>query len=462
MLKGHILICDDEEEILRYLKKLLQAAGLVVTTFNAGEKLLQHMKQAPDNGDLLLQDIRMPDLDGIQVLKQVKELRPRLPVIIMTAYGTIDSAVEAIKLGANDYVTKPFPKEKILTMLESALELELLLKENQALKEELNRPSVPDNIIFKSSRFREIYDLTLQVAESEANILVFGESGTGKELIAGALHDNSPRKGHRFLSINCAALSDTLLESQLFGHVRGAFTGAVTTQKGLLEEADGGTMFLDEIGDMSMAIQAKLLRVLQERDFIPVGATKPKKVDIRFVAATNKDLEREVREGRFREDLYYRLNVINITLPPLRERKEDIEPLARHFVRKYARRMKKEFSGITGDALRLLTDYHWPGNVRELENVIERAVILARGSEITSGTLPLKMAENDPPPRQDDDRIISLEALEREHIQRILNKTGFHKSRTADLLGISRKTLDRKIVEYALEPGRNQADEGLR
>jgi DNA-binding NtrC family response regulator len=462
VLKGTILICDDEEEILRYLKKLLQSSGLSVTTFTRGEQLLRHLEQADGDCDLLLQDIRMPDLDGIQVLKRIKELRPGVPVIIMTAYGTIDSAVEAIKLGAYDYVTKPFPKEKILTVLGKALERELLLKENEALKAELNRPSVPSNIIFTSSKFREVYDLTLQVAESEANILICGESGTGKELIAGALHDNSQRKGRRFLSINCAALSDTLLESQLFGHVRGAFTGAVTTHKGLLEEADGGTMFLDEIGDMSMAIQAKLLRVLQERDFIPVGATKPKKVDIRFVAATNKELEREVREGRFREDLYYRLNVISITIPPLRERKEDIEPLARYFIGKHGRRIKKEFTGIAADALKLLHDYHWPGNIRELENVVERAVILARGKEITSDTLPMRKAENDPPPPPGGDWIISLEELEREHIQIILGKTGFHKSRTAEILGISRKTLDRKIVEYGLEPGRHQVDEGLR
>ncbi|HEY6838997.1 MAG TPA: sigma-54 dependent transcriptional regulator, partial [Geobacteraceae bacterium] len=272
MLKGHILICDDEEEILRYLQKLLQTSGFTVSTFDCGEKLLQRLEAGDASGDLLLQDVRMPGLDGIQVLQRVRKLRPDLPVIVMTAYGTIDAAVEAIKIGAHDYVTKPFPKEKILAVLDMAMERELLKRENRSLKEELHRP-VPDNIVFVSQKFRDIYDLTLRVAESSANILIQGESGTGKELIAGAIHDNSPRKGRRFLSINCAALSDTLLESQLFGHVRGAFTGAVTTQKGLLEEADGGTLFLDEIGDMSMAIQAKLLRVIQERDFIPVGAT---------------------------------------------------------------------------------------------------------------------------------------------------------------------------------------------
>ncbi|HEY6873982.1 MAG TPA: sigma-54 dependent transcriptional regulator [Geobacteraceae bacterium] len=451
MTAEKIFICDDEEGILRYLKKMLEKKGLAVETFNSGGQLLERLTNGGNEAGLLLLDVRMPDMDGIAVLKRVKKLRPELPVVIMTAYGAIDNAVEAIKLGAYDYVSKPFPKEKILGVLENALERELLIKENRALKEELNRPGAPDHIVFKSGRFREIYDLTLRVAASHANILVLGESGTGKELIAGAVHDNSPRKGHRFVSINCAALSDTLLESQLFGHVRGAFTGAVTSQKGLLEEADGGTLFLDEIGDVSQTVQAKLLRVIQERDFIPVGATRPKNVDIRIVAATNKDLEEEVRNGRFREDLYYRLNVITITLPPLRERVEDIEPLASHFMRKYARRMKKEVAGIAADALLLLLDYHWPGNVRELENVMERAVILARQERITADLLPMKPLPRDAAIPQTQTPV-SLEELERAHIQQVLHQTGFHKSRSAELLGISRKTLDRKIAEYGLTP----------
>jgi DNA-binding NtrC family response regulator len=451
MASANILICDDEAGICRYLQKTFAARGLRVETFGNGASLLGRLTGGTqDDADLLLQDVRMPDMDGIQVLKRVKELRPDLPVVIMTAYGTIDAAVEAIKLGAYDYVTKPFPKEKILGVIDNALEREMLRRENQVLKEELNRPGIPEHIVFTSQKFREVYDLTLRVAASSANIMILGESGTGKELIAGTVHDNSIRKGHRFLSLNCAALTDTLLESQLFGHVRGAFTGAVTAQKGLLEEADGGTLFLDEIGDISPAVQAKLLRVIQERDFIPVGATKPKQVDIRFVAATNKDLEKEVREGRFREDLYYRLNVITINLPPLRERKEDIEPLALHFLRKYARRMQKDISGIGEHALQLLVEYQWPGNVRELENVMERSVILARGNLITADVLPVRSADILPTAPAPPPRLVSLETLEREHIERILASTGFHKSRSAELLGISRKTLDRKIVEYGL------------
>ncbi len=450
MLKARILICDDEEGIRRYLQKLLQAKEYEVETFGDGTTLLARLEGGTDgDADMLLQDVRMPDMDGIEVLQRAKKLRPTLPVVVMTAFGTIDSAVDAIKHGAYDYVTKPFPKEKILGVIENALELDLLLKENRVLKEELNRTDTPDNIIFTSDKFRAVYELTLQVAASDANILVLGESGTGKELIAGAVHYNSSRRGKRFLSINCAALSDTLLESQLFGHVRGAFTGAITTQKGLLEEADGGTLFLDEIGDVSAAVQAKLLRVIQERSFIPVGATKPKSVDIRFVAATNKDLEKEVREGRFREDLYYRLNVITIDLPPLRERPEDIEPLAEHFMRKYSRRIRKEIRGFSPEALHEMQSYHWPGNVRELENVMERAVILTRGETITPEVLPIRRKEPAPAPTAEN-RLISLEVIEREHIERVLRQTGFHKSRSAEILGISRKTLDRKIAEYGL------------
>ncbi|WP_129126230.1 sigma-54-dependent transcriptional regulator [Geomonas oryzae] len=451
MTQERILICDDEEGILIYLKKLLQTQGYLVETFNGGAQLLRRLREGdPSDADLILQDVRMPDMDGITVLQEVKKLRPSLPVIIMTAFGTIDAAVEAIKLGAYDYVTKPFPKEKILSVLKNALEKEQLLQENRALKTELGKPILQDAIIFRSAVFQETYDLTLQVAASEANILVLGESGTGKELIAGAIHYNSPRRERRFLSINCAALTETLLESQLFGHVRGAFTGAITHQKGLLEEADGGTLFMDEIGDMSLPIQAKLLRVIQERDFIPVGATRAKSADIRFVAATNKDLEEEVRVGRFREDLYYRLNVINIPLPPLRERKDDIEPLAEHFLKKYSVKMKKEVTGVTPEALMLLCGYDWPGNIRELENVMERAVILARTHLVTPKELPIWRKTPQKAETQLQPQLVSLENMEKAHIERTLAGTGYHKSRSAEILGISRKTLDRKIAEYGI------------
>src|SRR5512133_866883 len=381
-----IFICDDEPDILRYLDKLLQASNYQVETFSRGTDLLTRLEGATAAPcDVILQDVRMPDLDGLQMLDQLCKRWPDIPVVIMTAHGTIDDAINAIKQGAYDYITKPFPKEKLLGTLERLLDHRRLARENRRLREELNLGSnSADAIIFRSAAFREVYDLTLQVAESDANILITGESGTGKELIACALHYNSPRRAAPFVTLNCATLTDNLLESQLFGHLRGAFTGAIVNQKGLLEEADGGTLFLDEIGDVSPAVQAKLLRVIQERDFIPLGSTRSKKVDVRFLAATNKDLQREVSEGRFREDLYYRLNVISIELPPLRARPEDIEPLALHFLRRFAGRMSKAIHGIDHDALAALQSYSWPGNVRELENVMERAVILTAGSSITA------------------------------------------------------------------------------
>ena len=447
-----IFICDDEPEILRYLDKLLQASGYRAETFPRGTDLLMRLETAGGTPcDLILQDVRMPDLDGLQMLDQLCKRWPDIPVVIMTAHGTIDDAINAIKQGAYDYITKPFPKEKLLGMLERLLDHRRLAKENQLLREGMQRGAGgADAIIFRSQTFREVYDLTLQVAESDANILVMGESGTGKELIAGALHRNSPRRDKPFVSLNCAVLSDTLLESQLFGHIRGAFTGAVMNQKGLLEEADGGTLFLDEIGDVSPAVQAKLLRVTQEKDFIVLGSTRTRKVDVRFVAATNKDLMQEVREGRFREDLYYRLNVISINLPPLRERRDDIEPLARHFLKASTRRMKKDVLGIDDDALQALLQYDWPGNVRELENVMERAVILARGGMITIGLLPLGARRDVQPASTGTTPLVALDEIERQHITSILKETGFHKSRAVEILGISRKTLDRKIAEYNL------------
>jgi len=449
---AHICICDDEEGILKYLKKVLK--GHKVETFSRGGDLLARIESAAGaEVDLLLQDLRMPDLDGLQIMKRISQVRPELPVIIMTAFATVDDAVAAIKLGAYDYLTKPFPNEKLLSMVENVLQMRRLSEENRRLREEL---SGGGQIVFASPRFREVYDLALKVAASDANILVLGESGTGKELIAAALHNNSLRQGRQFVSLNCAALTDTLLESQLFGHLRGAFTGAIANQKGMLEEADGGTLFLDEIGDVSPAVQAKLLRVIQERDFIPVGSTRPKKVDVRFVAATNKDLQREVGEGRFREDLYYRLNVITINLPPLRDRPEDIIPLARHFLGRFAARMGKDIRSIEAEAMVLLQGYGWPGNVRELENVMERAVILTPGSAITAAVIPLGVGEKLQPAEGSKGvkpRLVALEEMEKQHIESVLKATGYNKSRTADILGISRRTLDRRIADFGLMEG---------
>jgi two-component system response regulator HydG len=445
-----VYICDDEKDILSFLGKLLKANGYIVEPFHSALSLLERLEgDTPSACDAVLMDVRMPDLDGIQAMKRLKRRSPDIPVIVMTGHGTIDDAVHAIKLGAYDYITKPFPKEKLLGVLDRLFDHTRLARENKELREELHLSSHNGPIVFRSEAFRAVYDLTLQVAASDANILITGESGTGKELIAAAIHHNSPRKGKQLVSINCAALSDTLLESQLFGHMRGAFTGAVMNQKGLLEEADSGTLFLDEIGDVSPAIQAKLLRVIQQKEFIVVGSTKPRTVDVRFVAATNRDLMHEVKEGRFREDLFYRLNVIGIPLPPLRERLEDVEPLARHFLAIYAARMKKRVHSISKEALRALVEYDWPGNVRELENVIERAMILARSDVLTAELLPVGATKKGVPLKQAG-QLVPLDEIEKQHIDSVLRETGFHKSRSAEVLGISRKTLDRKIAEYGL------------
>lgn len=450
---AQICVCDDEIGILKYFKKLLKQHQ--VATFNHGTELLAHLESVAGDGvELVLQDLRMPDLDGIQILQRIKERRPDLPVIIMTAFATVDDAVRAIKLGAYDYVTKPCPSEKLLSMVENVLQMRHLAAENRRLREKLEGKG-SEQIVFASPRFREVYDLTLKVASSDANILILGESGTGKELIASALHHNSLlRRDHPFVSLNCASLSDTLLESQLFGHLRGAFTGAIANQKGMLEEADEGTLFLDEIGDVSPAVQGKLLRVIQEREFIPIGSTHPKKVNVRFVAATNKKLQNEVSDGRFREDLYYRLNVITINLPPLRERPEDVEPLALHFLRRFSERLAKDIHAIDPKALEALLAYNWPGNVRELENVMERAVILtSTGGCITTEVIPLrcgqKIALPTPVPVLQT-QMVAMEEMERQHIEAVLKGNHYNKSRTAEILGISRRTLDRRIADFGL------------
>ncbi len=452
-MAGKIYICDDEEGMLLYLRKTVADWGFEVETCSAPQILLRSLEKAEEEAGVLLLDLRMPEMDGITVLRRVREIRPDLGVIVMTGYGTIDSAVEAIQLGAFDYLTKPFPEERLGTLLERCLERQQLLLENRSLKKDLRNRIAPGTIVFRSALFREVYELALRVAGSDVSVLLSGESGTGKELIAAAIHYASPRAERRFLAVNCAALTESLLESQLFGHLKGAFTGAVQNQKGLLEEADGGILFLDEVGELSPALQAKLLRVLQEGEFIPVGATRAKRVNVRVIAATNKNLEEEIARGRFREDLYYRLNVFSLQLPPLRERPEDIQPLAEHFLSRAAARQGRPFRGFSPGALAALRRYPWPGNVRELRNVIERGIILARSDFITVDDLPLKV--NQPPDGRDaagPGEPVSLREAERLQVARILRRTRWNKSRAARLLDITRRTLDRKIVEYGLSP----------
>lgn len=453
-MERKIYICDDEEGMVRYLRKTVAEWGFEAEPFTSPLSLLTRLEgTGAGEGGVLLLDVRMSEMDGLSVLQRIRALRPDLAVIMMTGYGTIDSAVEAIKHGAFDYLAKPFPEERLATAIRHCLEREELLTENRILKKELQSRGGGGEIVFRSDQFRRVYQLALRVAGSDANALVLGESGTGKELIAGTIHFASPRADRRFLAINCAALTDTLLESQLFGHLRGAFTGAAQAQKGLLEEADGGTLFLDEVGDLSPALQVKLLRVLQEGEFLPVGATRPKRVDVRFIAATNKDLEEEVARGTFREDLFYRLNVISLHLPALRDRPEDVEPLAEYFLARAAVKAGRTLKGISPGALAALQDYRWPGNVRELQNVIERGAILAEGETLTAEDLPLKLHKSSAAADgAGAGEPVTLRDAERIQISRILRRTGWNKSRAARMLDVTRRTLDRKIMEYDLTP----------
>ncbi len=456
-MQHRILICDDEEGMRRYLAKMLSSWGYLPEVFAVPALLLHFIENNPEEGDMLLLDVKMPGMDGIEVLRVLRKKRPDLPVVMMTGHGTIESAVEAMKIGAHDYLAKPFPQEKLAAQVNHCLERRKLLEENASLKNELKKRSGTKTPVFVSERFKQVYDLALRVAATDSSVLISGESGTGKELIASTLHDYSDRADRRFLAINCAALSESLLESQLFGHLKGSFTGALQNQKGFLEEADEGTLFLDEIGDLSLSLQAKLLRVLQEGELIPVGATRPKKVDVRFVAATNKDLGKEVIAGRFREDLFYRLNVIALELPPLRMRPEDVEPLAQHFLDEVSARLSRQIKGFSPEALTLMQGYRWPGNVRELQNVVERGAILTLSDCITSAELPFALenkvekeeltdqSESEFPP-------MSLRKAERLQVIRALRHTDWNKSQASILLGITRKTLDRKIKEYSLTP----------
>ena len=447
-----VYVCDDEEGMLRYLAKSLVEPGYQVKTFSSPLALLQELATTEEEGGVLLLDIRMPELDGLELLARLNREHPELGVVMMTGYGTIDSAVEAIKLGAFDYLTKPFPEERLTAVLARCFERQGLLAENRALKSELRQKLAPERVVFKSPLFGEVFELAQRVGGSDLNVLLLGESGTGKELVAAAIHYAGPRSERRFLALNCAALTETLLESQLFGHRKGSFTGANENRKGLLAEADGGTLLLDEVGELSPALQAKLLRVVQEGEFIPVGATKQQKVDVRFIAATNKDLAAMVAVGSFREDLYYRLNVFSLQLPSLRERPEDIEPLARHFLQRAAIRSGHRVRELAPEALVALGRYDWPGNVRELQNVIERGLVLARGSKLNAADLPLHLTRPTNGEEGGGGEPVTLADAERLQVARTLSRTGWNKSRAARLLDITRSTLDRKISDYNLSP----------
>jgi DNA-binding NtrC family response regulator len=454
-----ILVVEDDTAMREMLREALEDDGFLVETAAGGRQGVERVKKG--GIDLVVSDVKMPDLDGLDMLREIKAVSPSPYVITVTAFGSIDTAIRAVKLGAFDYITKPFEIDQLLLSVEKALAQRELESKVVRLQEEVQRKHSFDNIIGKSAPMQEVFALIRRLSGSSASVLITGESGTGKELVARSIHFNSPRRTRPFVPVNCAAIPDTLLESELFGYKRGAFTDARSDRAGIFLEADGGTIFLDEIAELSPALQAKLLRVLQEREIRPLGAARPERVDVRVLAATNRELEARLRDGSFREDLYYRLNVIQLHLPALRDRAEDILPLAEHFLTASAERSRKQIRGFQEPAKKALLAYLWPGNVRELENAVERAVALAETGTVRVDDLPLGLRERK---TSDQDvlgmalaRGLTLDDLEREYIQRVVQAEGNNKTRAAQRLGLDRKTLYRKLEEYAAEQGRPAA-----
>lgn len=455
---AQILIADDEISIRHSLEKFLKRLNHQVLCAADGEEALALLeKQAVD---LALIDLVMPKVDGLSLIRRMQVIAPDTIAIVLTGFGTITSAVEAMKCGAYHYLTKPFELEDIASIVQTALDHRQLKKENIALKRELHEKYRFENIVGKSEPMQSVFALIEKVSETDSTVLILGESGTGKELVAKAIHYNSPRKEKPLITVNCAAIPEELLESELFGHMKGSFTGAYATTEGKFAAAHQGTIFLDEIGDMSPKLQVKLLRVLQERKFEPVGATQPCEVDVRILAATNQNLEEAVKHGRFREDLFYRLNVIPILIPPLREHPEDIPLLVTHFIGKYARDHQKNISGMTEAAQRVFARYLWPGNVRELENTLERTILLKGKGPIDFKDIPAKI-RGEIPPRQEPSPIHipdtglsfkhALSIFEDSLIIKALQKTGWNKNQAATLLKLNRTTLVEKIKKKGLE-----------
>ncbi len=460
MIEDKILVVDDEQSMREFLDIMLKKEAYKVSLASNGEEVLKYIGK--DIFDLVLLDIRMPKMDGITVLRKIKSTSPETVVIMITAYASADTAIKAMKEGAYDYITKPFKIDEIKLIIKNALEKKHLQKENILLKQVVRDRYVFDNIIGQSPKMLALYDLLEKVAPTKTNVLITGESGTGKELVAKAIHFNSPRKEKPFVTLNCGAIPEALIESELFGHMKGAFTDAIATKKGLFEMADEGTIFLDEISELPLMMQVKLLRVLQNREFKRVGGTEDIHVDVRIIAATNKDLEKAVKEKRFREDLYYRLNVIQIKLPSLRERREDIPVLAAHFLKRYSEELNKNISGISPEALHLFLNYEYPGNVRELQNIIERAVALGTDQELTAHNLRTYLDEQIHTkkgmidldiPNEGIDLEKVVEDLERTLLLKALDKTRGIKKKAAELLHINFRSMRYRLEKYGLNDG---------
>ncbi len=457
--KGRVVVVDDDQEMRSLLEDFLKSEGYQVVTFSAASDALHALTPqgylGPEQGegdiDLIISDIKMPQMDGLEFSSKLQVLRPEIPIVLITAFGSIETAIEAMKKGAFHYVVKPFKLAEMAVNIERALEHRKLQRDNTALRKEVKRAWMMGDVIGKSPGMKEVFDLVTRVSQATANVLVIGESGSGKEIVARAIHQFGPRSNKPFIAINCTAIPETLLESELFGHAKGSFTGAIQRKRGLFEEAEGGTLFLDEIGDMNVALQSKLLRVIQEKKVRPVGDNQAREVNVRIIAATHKDLKAAIKDGRFREDLFYRLSVIPIVVPPLRQRKEDIPLLAEHFLRKYAATNNVRITGFTKRAMSKLVNLRWEGNVRELENVVERAVVLATTTLIDEGDIPS-------PETVSSEQFFgnavadfpTLDQLEARYMRVVLDKTAGRKDKAAQILGINRRTLYRKEREYGL------------
>ncbi len=460
MSETRILIVDDEKSMREVLTIMLRKEGYAVQDAASGEEALDLLRQ--DGFSLMLTDLKMPGMSGLELTERAKALDPGVVVITMTAFASLESAVEALRLGAYDYITKPFRVEEIAASIRRALEQDRMRRENLYLRQELARTFDFSQIVGSSEPMQAVFDLVRKISPTDSTVLILGESGTGKELIARAIHYNSHRSEGRFVSINCGAIPETLLESELFGHVKGSFTGAVRDKEGLFSVARRGTFFLDEIGEMPQSIQVKLLRALEQREIAPVGGTSPIKVDTRVIAASNKDLEEEVRQNNFRPDLFYRINVIPIVLPPLRHRTDDIPLLVSHFLAKWCERTGRKPKTISENAMTVLLRYRWPGNVRELENLIQRAVTLEEEDVIDVDAFPEKVRASNGP---DTDFLslagdVTLEELEKAYILKTLERTAWHKKRTAAVLGIDPSTLYRKLERYGIAGPQDLSDKG--
>ncbi|HJR77949.1 MAG TPA: sigma-54 dependent transcriptional regulator [Nitrospiraceae bacterium] len=466
MADSKIFVIDDDAVARDLLADALAKEGYEVEAFEGGAQAIQRGKET--KVDLVLTDIRMGTVDGLAVLREFKRFSPDTSIVLLTAFGSLEGAIEGIKQGAYDYLAKPFKKEEIRLVVQRSLEHCRLVRENARFRDERRTREPWTQLVGSSPAMLEVYKLVARVSESRSTILIEGQSGTGKELIARAIHSNSPRREKPFVPVNCGALPDQLLESEMFGYEKGAFTGAAGAKAGLFEAADGGTLFLDEIGDLGAALQVKLLRVMQDQEVRRVGGTTSVKVDVRIIAATNRDLATLVKEGRFRDDLYYRLNVVRILLPPLSERREDIPMLAYHFLQKYAGG-SAHVKGFLPETMTLLTQYAWPGNVRELENAIERAVSLSHGPLLLPEDLPEPFRRHPEPTEagaaarpsaSDDESLLTLDEVEKRHLVRVLNKTGGNKVKASKVLGIDRRTLYRMAERFGLDLGDEGEEKG--